>query len=385
MEDQVQRIQKTHFVSAEYIGSNSDFDVKARSVDVILASPELLVGNKTCRDNIQSLNVKVIVIDEFHTIATWGAVDKKEEEAFRRWFRHIGELRSLFPAAAMLALSATCTQKMLKKILKVLNMTECPNFVSVSPNKQNIKYVFKKIEHNIESSMLWLVEGLLKYKEKFPRTLVYCKSIKDVSHIYNYIISEVPDLSRHIEMFHSETTNETKLAVIHQLTQKDDLMLRVVVATSALGMGIDVEECHSVVLYGPPPTLVDLLQECGRIGRDGKDSVAVILHHSYHYQNLDEEVKTVLKSSKCRRMAIMTNFVSTTELNEIGSSDKAKHSCCDFCEKCCNCGNCRQFKLVLEKCVEEDIEEIDFDSDPSDGESDDTVLYYESDFLESAE
>lgn len=81
----------------------------------------------------------------------------------------------------------------------------------------------------------------------------------------------------------------------------------------------------------------------------------------------------------------MTNFVSTTELNEIGSSDKAKHSCCDFCEKCCNCGNCRQFKLVLEKCVEEDIEEIDFDSDLSDGESDDTVLYYESDFLESAE
>ena len=311
-----------------------------------------------------------------------GAVDKKEEEAFRRWFRHIGELRSLFPAAAMLALSATCTQKMLKKILKVLNMTECPNFVSVSPNKQNIKYVFKKIEHNIESSMLWLVEGLLKYKEKFPRTLVYCKSIKDVSLIYKYIISEVPDLSRHIEMFHSETTNETKLAVIHQLTQKDDLMLRVVVATSALGMGIDVEECHSVVLYGPPPTLVDLLQEFGHIGRDGKDSVAVILHHSYHYQNLDEEVKTVLKSSKCRRMAIMTNFVSTTELNEIGSSDFAKQSCWDFCEKSCNC---IQFKLVLEKCVEEDIEDIDFDSDLSDGERDDTVLYYESDFLASAE
>ena len=52
-------------------------------------------------------------------------------------------------------------------------------------------------------------------------------------------------------MFHSETTNETKLAVIHQLTQKDDLMLRVVVATSALGMGLDVEECQSVVLLDP--------------------------------------------------------------------------------------------------------------------------------------
>ena len=34
---------------------------------------------------------------------------------------------------------------------------------------------------------------------------------------------------------------------------------------------------------------------------------------------------------QCRRMAIMTNFVSTTELYELGRSDLAKHSFCDFC------------------------------------------------------
>ena len=54
----------------------------------------------------------------------------------------------------------------------------------------------------------------------------------------------------------------------------------------------------------------------------------------------------------------MTNFVSTTKLYELESIDLAKHSPCDFCEKCCS-GNCMQFKL--EKCVEEDIEHIDFD------------------------
>ncbi|XP_061196862.1 uncharacterized protein LOC133205135 [Saccostrea echinata] len=187
-------------------------------------------------------------------------------------------------------------------------------------------------------------------------------------------------------MFYSESTKETKLRVIRQLTQKEDFMLRVV-ATSALEIGVDVVECHSVDLYGPPPTLVGLLQECGRVGRDGKDSVAFILHHSYQYQNTDEELKTVVKSSKCRRMAIMTNFISTTELTVIGNinSELAKHSCCDFCEKCCNCGNCSKFKLMLEKCVEEDIEYIHFDSDLSDADSDDTVLYYEFDFLGSAE
>lgn len=42
-------------------------------------------------------------------------------------------------------------------------------------------------------------------------------------------------------MFHLKTTNETKLAVIHQLTHKEDFML-IVVATRALGMGVDVGE-----------------------------------------------------------------------------------------------------------------------------------------------
>lgn len=53
-----------------------------------------------------------------------------------------------------------------------------------------------------------------------------------------------------------------------------------------------------------------------------------------------------------------------------------------FVKKSCNC---RKFKLVLEKCVEEDIEDINFYSDLSDADSDDTVLYNESDFLESTE
>lgn len=54
-------------------------------------------------------------------------------------------------------------------------------------------------------------------------------------------------------------------------------------------------------------------------------------------------------------------------------------------KKSCNCSNCRKFKLLLEKCVEEDIENINLDSDLRDADSDDTALYYESDFLESAE
>lgn len=40
-----------------------------------------------------------------------GNDDSDEYLVFRKWFRHVGELRSLFPSAPVLALSATCTNK----------------------------------------------------------------------------------------------------------------------------------------------------------------------------------------------------------------------------------------------------------------------------------
>ncbi|XP_056001627.1 probable ATP-dependent DNA helicase RecS [Ostrea edulis] len=67
---------------------------------------ETLSGNF----HIQKLNVGLLVIDEFHTIATWVGDETDEEEGvFRKWFRHIGEFRSLHPSATILALSETCT------------------------------------------------------------------------------------------------------------------------------------------------------------------------------------------------------------------------------------------------------------------------------------
>jgi ATP-dependent DNA helicase RecQ len=56
--------------------------------------------------------------------------------------------------------------------------------------------------------------------------------------------------------------------------------MRIVIATNALGMGIDIINCYSIVLYGAPHNVLDLVQEIGRAGRDGKDSVAMVLYNS---------------------------------------------------------------------------------------------------------
>jgi superfamily II DNA helicase RecQ/uncharacterized C2H2 Zn-finger protein len=52
---------------------------------------------------------------------------------------------------------------------------------------------------------------------------------------------------------------------------------RVIVATSALGMGVDIPDIRCIVHVDRPRTLLDYAQESGRAGRDGVRSEAVII------------------------------------------------------------------------------------------------------------
>lgn len=160
--------------------------------------------------------------------------------------------RAIFPDAAILALSATCTNRIKKHVSKVLNLRqEHTKFISVSPNKTNIKLVVNKIDNATETAMYWLIDSLEHMKVDFPKTLIYANSISGVSKLYSYVVSELVECAKHVEMFHSETPEVKKKIIITSLSQSDS-DIRVVFATTALGMGIDVSNCHSIVLYWPP-------------------------------------------------------------------------------------------------------------------------------------
>lgn len=92
--------------------------------------------------------------------------------------------------------------------MKVLCLNPCDvNFVSVSPDKPNIKLCVKKIDHDIASAMYWLVSA--GNSSILPKILIYCKSIADVANVFHYLHSELDNKSQ-IEMFHSETPSEKR-------------------------------------------------------------------------------------------------------------------------------------------------------------------------------
>ncbi|XP_048728846.2 ATP-dependent DNA helicase RecQ-like [Ostrea edulis] len=318
MQDQVERLSAIPNLRVVFKGTDPAVNeqIKTGEIDIVFASPETLVGESDWRAQFQTLKVDLIVVDEFHTIATWGGDENENERAvFRKWFPHIGELRSMFPSASLLALSATCTIKIRKRVANVLDLREESNImITKSSNRSNIKLVISKTNNTIEEGMYWLISGMETLRHAFPKTLIYANSISDVAKLYTYVVNELPDCAEFVDMFHSETTEENKKTILNALRDNTSTK-RVVFATSALGMGIDIGNCQSVVLYGPPHSVVDLVQEIGRVGRDGQSSVAIMLYNSYHLRNVDKDIKTLFKSETCRRQVLMGNFLEEPQLN----------------------------------------------------------------------
>ncbi|TKA23825.1 hypothetical protein B0A49_13972, partial [Cryomyces minteri] len=52
---------------------------------------------------------------------------------------------------------------------------------------------------------------------------------------------------------------------------------RIIVATSALGMGVDIADIRVIIHVDRPRTLLDYAQESGRAGRDGARSEAIAM------------------------------------------------------------------------------------------------------------
>lgn len=78
-----------------------------------------------------------------------------------------------------------------------------------------------------------------------------------------------------VAAYHADLDAETRFKVQQQFMQDQ---LDVICATSAFGMGIDKNNVRFVIHYHVPSDLEAYWQEIGRAGRDGKQSIAILLY-----------------------------------------------------------------------------------------------------------
>ena len=187
-------------------------------------------------------------------------------------------------------LTGTVTERVREDTIKSLLMTTCKT-ISIAAERPNIYLSQEKVKINKFHHFHWLVQALKS--NDCPKTIIYCSSVPHVAKIYMYFSSKlglqqyedgIPSVqSRTIDMFHRSTTPTIKDHILSEFV-KVNSRLRVVVASEAFGLGVDVSDIRVVIFYGAPHSLESYVQLLGRAGRDGKNSCAHLLHS--HFQPL---------------------------------------------------------------------------------------------------
>ena len=144
--------------------------------------------------------------------------------------------------------------------------------------------------------------------------------------------------------------------VILQSLLHPDGVVRVVFASVALGMGVNLKGVNNIIHYGAPRSVEDYFQESGRGGRSGEDAVSTIYwkpHDCPISKNplllRDHELIAIRRylenREQCRRRWLLDHF-------DVKVVMSIQH-CCDVCSN-----------VVEEVTGEESEESTDGENDP---------------------
>ncbi len=239
----------------------------------------------------------------------------------------------------MCCLTATASPSIATVITSTLGLSS-PTTIKESPERPNIRYSVVQFNDSIENNFRWLEEELHDKQELMPKTLIFCKLKRNCSRIHSLLTTSSQELQKHVAIFHSDTPEARKEDILKDFVPESS-NIRVLLATSAFGMGVHVYGLHTVVHFGPSRDFDDYFQESGRVGRDGQQSYAVIMNYSGRGKGvIKQEMREYVdsKAVTCRRKQLMSHYGEVVNI----AND---HNCCDICGRNCSCGDdgsCRE-------------------------------------------
>lgn len=245
-----------------------------------------------------------------------------------------------------MACTATATRNIKEEVLSTLEMREHVT-ISLSPDRPNIMYSVKK-RTDPATDFAEMIDALRKNSIDTPRVIVYCRkllTIADLFSIFSYKLGSsqyyppgAPELSdnRMFGMFHASTPQHSKDVITTSL-QDPHGVVRVVFASVAMGMGVDLQGVNSIIHYGAPSSIEDYFQASGRGGRSGDSAHSTIYWEpkdcpmrkepsTTHHRELIVVRKYLENSSVCRRKWLLEHF----DPNNAKPGDDAM-VCCDVC------------------------------------------------------
>lgn len=227
---------------------------KFGGIKFIFLSPERL-QNSRIKKKLTEININLIAVDEAHCISEWG-------HQFRPSFRKISDLRSIFSKTPILALTATANKYVINDIVTNLHFKKNHKIVKTSLKKNNISYV---VLENIDKR-----KKLINLVEKIKSSIIiYANTRKNVENISKYLNTNKYNSC----FYHAGLSFENRKNIQEKWIKNQ---IRIIVATSSFGMGINKHDVRLVVNYSLPPNIETYYQQSGRAGRDNKKAYSFL-------------------------------------------------------------------------------------------------------------
>lgn len=306
MEDQVMQLQLLGEKRVTALNSNLGIQEKQyileqlNEYNYLFVSPETL-NKQEVRRKLSQQKIALFVIDEAHCISQWG-ID------FRPEYLKIAQIQKELGHPLTLALTATATVRVKQEIQEQLFLNSQKTAqITYSVNRPNIGLIVDQVTDKKETLLSYL-------SEISNTTIVYCATRKRTEEIAQ-LIRENTDLRT--GFYHGGLEPQQRKILQEQFIGNQ---LDVLCATNAFGMGINKSDIRLIIHYDCPDSLENYIQEIGRAGRDGKQSLAILLYHSgdesIHYFFQDESRANRDKIKEVAQTNINELQMMNLELNE---------------------------------------------------------------------
>ncbi|MBM6549920.1 RecQ family ATP-dependent DNA helicase [Marinomonas ostreistagni] len=321
MQQQVSRLREQG-IKAEFLNSTQNgaeqndlhWRLRHGDVEILYMSPEKLL-QPSVMGLLEDVPLACIAVDEAHCVLRWG-------QNFRPEYAQLGQLRQVFANVPVIALTGTLLPDKEASVSDALGL-DSPFVVREDVMRDNIRLQVsqkKRAKHQ-------LLAFLLK-EVRTQSGIVYCRARNKTAEIAHWLQEQGISAA----CYHANLSPEQREQA-HQRFASGDV--QVLVATTAYGMGVDLEHVRFVVHLDLPLSIESYVQEVGRAGRDGRAANALLFYglqdilQTWQFVQLEQSDEddfwaliAYLESLECRSKVIGGMF------------DEMREQGCGQCDRC---------------------------------------------------
>lgn len=261
-------------------------------IDCLLISPERLANDGFIETVMQPIadRIALMVIDEAHCISDWG-------HDFRPDYRRIVNILRQLPAnTPVLGTTATANQRVVDDIQQQIGNIQIQRG-QLGRDSLSLQTL---VLPDQPSRLAWLAQVI----STLPGTgIVYTLTVRDAEQVADWLTQNGIDAKAYHGSVEAEGFANSNTYRQHLEGLLLNNQLKVLVATTALGMGYDKPDLSFVIHYQAPGSIVGYYQQVGRAGRGIAQAVGVLMSGTE-----DEDIHEFFRESA---------FPSEDHVNEI--------------------------------------------------------------------